>query len=210
MKHITSLIILSICFIASAYAQETLPPPPPPPPPPPMEQEEIFKVVEQMPRFPGCEGMFKDQRATEECSNEKMLQYIYKNLKYPALAKKNKVEGMCVVQFVIDKDGSIKDAKNVRDIGAGCGEAAVAVVNQMNALPEKWTPGTQRGRAVKVMYTLPIKFKLNGDNTSKKKMDTGRAQLSPAKSNMQSNDRPVVEKQIAPPPPPPSSRGKVQ
>ena len=115
-----------------------------------------------MPRFPGCEGMSGSDKEKEECAKEKMLQYIYKNLKYPAIARENGVEGMCVIQFVVGKDGSVQEANIVRDIGAGCGESALKVVNNMNNLPEKWTPGKQRGRSVKVFYTLPVRFKLEG------------------------------------------------
>jgi len=135
-------------------------PPPPPPPPPPPEEPEIFKVVEQMPRFPGCENMGGTAKEKEECAKGKMLQYIYKNLKYPAIARENGVEGMTVLQFVVSETGAVKDVKIVRDIGAGCGEAAAQVVEAMNNLPEKWTPGRQRGRPVKVLYTLPVKFRL--------------------------------------------------
>lgn len=49
----------------------------------------------------------------------------------------------------------------MRDIGAGCGDAAATVIRNMNELPQKWTPGKQRGRPVKVLYTLPVKFKLD-------------------------------------------------
>ncbi len=136
------------------------PPPPPPPPPAPVE-EEIFKVVEQMPRFPGCEDK-GTEKEKEDCAKTKMLEYIYKNLKYPAIARENGVEGQVVLQFVVDKDGSIADTKIVRDIGAGCGSAAESVVNGMNTMGQKWTPGKQRGRPVRVLYTLPVKFKLEG------------------------------------------------
>ena len=67
---------------------------------------------------------------------------------------------MAVLQFVVKEDGSVGDIDIKRDPGAGCGDAAKKVVNAMNNLPQKWTPGKQRGRAVKVLYTLPVKFKL--------------------------------------------------
>ena len=145
--------------IIDAPVQEDAPPPPPPPPPP--AEEEIFKVVEQMPRFPGCEksGSQKDKA---ECAQKKMLQYIYKNLKYPVIAKENGVQGTVVLQFVVDKTGSIKNVNILRDIGAGCGKAAEKVIKGMNKMGKKWTPGKQRGKAVKVFFTLPIKFKLEG------------------------------------------------
>ncbi|HMT54152.1 MAG: TonB family protein [Saprospiraceae bacterium] len=137
------------------------PPPPPPPPPPAPHEEEIFKVVEQMPRFPGCEDK-GTEKEKEDCAKTKMLEYIYKNLKYPAIARENGVEGQVVLQFVVDKDGSITDTKIVRDIGAGCGEAASTAVTGMNNMGKKWIPGKQRGRPVRVLYTLPVKFKLEG------------------------------------------------
>ncbi|NNF36806.1 MAG: energy transducer TonB, partial [Saprospiraceae bacterium] len=128
--------------------------------PPPAE--EIFTTAEQMPRFPGCEDMAGSNAEKEACAKKKMLQYIYKNLNYPAIARENGVEGMCVIQFVVDRDGSVTNVNLVRDIGAGCGEAASKVVNSMNNMPQKWTPGKQRGRPVKVLYTLPVRFKLEG------------------------------------------------
>lgn len=124
-----------------------------------VEVEEIFKVVEQMPRFPGCEDKGTEEEKTA-CATQKMLEYIYKNLKYPAIARENGVEGGVVLQFVVDKDGTITDTKIARDIGAGCGAAAEAVVLSMNNMGKKWTPGKQRGRPVKVLFTLPVKFKL--------------------------------------------------
>ncbi|MGB4959074.1 MAG: energy transducer TonB [Saprospiraceae bacterium] len=147
--------------VAPVIEKKAAPPPPPPPPPPAPVEDEIFKVVEQMPRFPGCEDKKTDKEKTE-CANTKMLEYIYKNLKYPAIARENGVEGQVVLQFVVDKDGSITDVKIARDIGAGCGTAAEAVVLDMNNMGKKWTPGKQRGRPVRVLYTLPVKFKLEG------------------------------------------------
>ena len=67
---------------------------------------------------------------------------------------------MVVVRFVVEKDGSITDAQVVRDIGAGCGDEAMRVVSMMNGMGEKWTPGKQRGRPVRVQFNLPVKFQL--------------------------------------------------
>lgn len=140
--------------------KEVLPPPPPPPSPPIPVVEEIFKVVESMPRFPGCENEPGNNKTKEDCAKQKMLQYIYKNVEYPSVCRENGIEGMVVIQFVIAKDGSVEGAKIVRDIGGNCGLAALKVVKAMNKLPQKWTPGRQRGKAVKVLYTLPVRFKL--------------------------------------------------
>jgi protein TonB len=131
------------------------PPPPPPPPPPQPKVEEIFKVVEDMPRFPGCEdNSNKEER--KKCAEQKMLEYIYKNIKYPAIARENGVEGTVVITFVVETDGTITAAQIARDIGAQCGQEALRVVEDM----PKWIPGKQRGRAVRVQFNLPVKFKL--------------------------------------------------
>lgn len=129
--------------------------PPPPPPPPAPKEDEIFKVVEDQPAFPGCESVTnKDEK--KKCSDEKMLQFIYSNIKYPAIARENGVEGTAVIRFVVEKDGSITAPEIVRDIGAGCGEEAMRVVKMM----PHWNPGKQRGRPVRVQFNLPIRFKL--------------------------------------------------
>lgn len=94
------------------------------------------------------------------CSDKKLIEYLYKNLKYPAIARENGVEGRVYIQFVVEKNGKVTDTKIVRDIGAGCGEAALKVVDNMNDLGEAWKPGKQRGTAVRVLYTLPVTFKL--------------------------------------------------
>lgn len=143
-----------------APVEEKAPPPPPPPPPPKEEETEIFKVVEQMPRFPGCEDAGGTEAEKKQCADKKMLEFIYKNIKYPAIARENGVEGTVVVTFVVEKDGKVTDVQIVRDIGAQCGQEAMRVVELMNTQNIKWTPGKQRGRPVRVQFNLPVKFKL--------------------------------------------------
>ncbi len=146
--------------VAPVLKKENIPPPPPPPPPPEPKVEEIFRVVEQMPRFPGCENISGDKNAKKLCAERKLYEYLYARIKYPQIARENRVEGLVVIQFVVGKDGRISNAKIVRDIGAQCGEEALRVINSMNDLPERWTPGKQRGRPVSVLFNLPIKFDL--------------------------------------------------
>lgn len=130
-----------------------------PPPPPPSEDEEdnLFKIVEQMPEFPGC-GHISNKVERKRCAEERLNQFIYSNIRYPVIAKNNQIEGMVVVQFVVEEDGSISDAKLVRDIGGNCGKESLRMVKMM----PRFKPGTQRGKAVKVQYNLPIRFKLDG------------------------------------------------
>ncbi len=117
------------------------------PPPPVFEEpkeEQVFKFVEQMPSFPDGEAA--------------MFKYIRERIKYPAIAKENGIEGAVVVQFEVSKDGNIQKVQIVRGIGGGCDEEAARVVRSMPA----WKPGKHNGKPVKVSFTLPIKFKLEG------------------------------------------------
>ncbi|QNF33274.1 energy transducer TonB [Adhaeribacter swui] len=104
--------------------------------------EEIFTFVEQNPTFPG--GL------------EAMYKYLGKNIKYPAVASRNGLEGNVILQFVVNKEGAISDITVVKSLGGGTDEEAIRVVKTM----PNWTPGKQNGRPVNVRYTLPVRFKL--------------------------------------------------
>lgn len=148
---------------------------------------EMYGSNEEMPVFPDCEEAGDSRKSKQECTRQKLVEYIYGNLIYPAEAKAKKIEGMAVVQFYINEDGSMSDIKLVRDIEAGCGQAALDVVNSLSNLETqdtiitfndqtyeetftvvsrklKWRPGYQNGKAVKVLYTLPVRFKLDNNN----------------------------------------------
>ncbi len=146
---------------APMASRETAPPPPPPPPPS-LEDDikEIFLIVEEMPRFPGCEEVEGDTKAKKACADAVLLKYLAENIKYPPLALENNIQGSVIVQFVVDKDGKVQKSKVLRDIGANCGKEALRLVNSMNE-NYTWIPGKQRGRPVAVQFTLPIRFKLH-------------------------------------------------
>ena len=134
------------------------PPPPPPPPPPAPEIEELFQIVEEMPRFPGCENV-GDKKERYDCASKKMLEFIYSNIKYPEMARENGVQGTVVVRFIVNEQGKLEKITLLRDIGAKCGAEALRVIELMNE-KHTWYPGKQRGRKVKVLMNLPVKFKL--------------------------------------------------
>lgn len=133
----------------------------PAPEEPKPDPNEIIIIAEQMPRFPGCEAQSGDNNAKKACADQKLLSFIYDNIKYPAMALEGQIEGTVVVSFVINKDGSVVDIKVLRDPGGGCGKETTRIVKMMNKMTEKWTPGKQRGKAVRVRYNLPVRFKLN-------------------------------------------------
>ena len=132
--------------------------------PPPKKAEEVIEkihvIVEEMPRFPGCEHI-ANYEESKKCADKKMLEFIYKNIKYPQIARENNVEGTAVVAFVIEKDGSISNIKILRDPGAECGSEAVRVVEMMQTLPQKWIPGQQGNENVRVQFNLPVRFRLD-------------------------------------------------
>ena len=116
-------------------------------PPAVVEEEEesaqtIFTVVEEMPKVPGGDG--------------ELLKYIGKSIKYPVIAQENGIQGRVICSFVVNRDGSIVDAEVVRGVDPSLDKEAIRVINTM----PKWSPGKQRGKPVRVKYTVPITFRL--------------------------------------------------
>lgn len=134
--------------------------PPPPPPPPPHDMKEVFRVVEEMPRFPGCEDSSSSSMEKDKCAKELLYQYIGSSLKYPEDARKAGVEGKAIVQFVVSKHGNVESIVLLRDPGAGCGDASLGVFIKMVEDEIKWIPGKQRGKSVDVQLIIPVQFKL--------------------------------------------------
>lgn len=122
------------------------------------KEEEIFIRVEKMPTFPGCEGA-ADQAAAIKCTEQQLFQYIFANLTYPAIARENGITGNVVLSFIINKEGTIDQIKLLRDIGGGCGDAAIKTIEKMQQ-EIKFNPGRQGHQNVNVQYSLPIRFKL--------------------------------------------------
>lgn len=106
------------------------------------EEQVIFDVVESIPEFPGGQAA--------------LMQYLAKNIKYPTISQENGTQGRVIVQFVVNKDGGIVDAKVVRSVDPYLDKEALRVVGTM----PKWTPGKQRNKPVRVKYTLPVMFRL--------------------------------------------------
>jgi len=132
----------------------------PPIPPERKVDNEVFAVVEQMPYLVNCKG-FGSKEDIKRCSDSELAQFLYRHLKYPAIARENGIEGTCVIRFTIERNGRITDARIIRDIGAGCGNESLRVVNLMNEKGLEWMPGKQRNNPVRVQFTLPVKFKLS-------------------------------------------------
>ena len=166
------------------------PPPPPPPPPAPevieivedeedieetviesteTDQEEIveivdvvddfedvdvpFAVIEDVPLFPGCEKVAKSDR--RKCFQEQINKHIRKNFRYPEIAQEMGVQGRVYVNFIISKDGSISNIR-MRGPDKNLEKEAKRIISML----PKMTPGKQRGRPVRVPFSIPISFRL--------------------------------------------------
>lgn len=121
-----------------------------------ISQDQEIKNKE-MPYLKEFEGITdKDEKMAK--SQTKMLQQLYKNLKYPAIARENNVQGMAIIQFMVMADGSVGKTKVIKGI---CDPIANACLEAIQFIGP-WSPGTENGKPVEVQYTLPIRFKLEG------------------------------------------------
>ncbi|MFO7845488.1 MAG: energy transducer TonB [Balneolaceae bacterium] len=123
---LAAMLLLTFSAYAEAGTSEML-----------TDTTEVYTVVDEMPEMVGGTAS------------------LYKNIKYPRAAVRNGVEGRVFIQFVVDADGNVRDEKVLRDIGSGCGEAALEAVREV-----KFTPGKKDGKAVNVQYSMPVTFKI--------------------------------------------------
>ena len=110
-----------------------------------IEEEEIFVTVEEMPTFQG--GGLPEFR-----------NWVQSNVKYPQIALENGIQGNVVVQFVVGPDGKMTNFKVLQSPDKTLSDATIEVLKKANELKKGWKPGKQRGKAVKVSFTLPVKF----------------------------------------------------
>ncbi|MCR5313664.1 MAG: TonB family protein [Bacteroidaceae bacterium] len=106
------------------------------------DEGEVFDVVEENPSFPGGDAA--------------LMTWLQKNIKYPSAAQENGIQGRVLVSFVVNKDGSIVEPRVMRSVDPSLDKEAIRVVSSM----PRWKPGKQRGKAVRVKFTLPIMFRL--------------------------------------------------
>lgn len=144
MKNKIVVFLLSFLLLnaVNIFAQET--------------NKEVFTYVEQMPEFVGGEAV--------------LMKFISTNIKYPASAKVENIEGRVMISFIVTFEGKITDIKILRDIGGGCGEEAVRVMK----LSPDWKPGKQNGRPVNTKMVIPINFHLD---TEKEELNNTQPQF---------------------------------
>ena len=133
MKKLILMSMMAVCCLMTASAQKTVVS---------QKNQKVYDVAEQMPEYPG--GI------------PAMFEYLMNNLKYPKDAEKQKVEGQVMVVFVVETEGSVSDVKVAKKVFPSLDAEAVRVVQAM----PKWTPGKDKGKVVRVQYTLPVSFRL--------------------------------------------------
>lgn len=135
-----------------------------------VDSREDVKEMLEMPRFPGCEEDKSLSPADrQKCAESKLLEFIAKHIVYPQDAVKHGIEGTVVVQFVVGKNGVVKDEHVIRDIGGGCGQEAQRIVAHMREENIQWIPGKKDGEAVNVQYNLPVLFRFETRKDRKEK-----------------------------------------
>ena len=133
MKKLIILSLMALFGLTTVSAQKTVVA---------QKNQKVFDVVEQMPEYPG--GI------------QALFEYLSQNVKYPADAEKQKVEGRVIATFVVETDGSISSIEVVKPAFPSLDAEAIRVLSGM----PKWTPGKQSGKEVRVKYTVPINFNL--------------------------------------------------
>ena len=133
MKKLIFMSMMAVLSLTTANAQKTVVS---------QKNQKVFEVVEQMPEYPG--GMMA------------MMEFLQDNMKYPADAEKQKVQGKVMVSFIVETDGSISDVKVMKNVFPSLDAEAIRVVKAM----PRWTPGKQKGKVVRVVgdaVTAPAK-----------------------------------------------------
>ncbi len=119
--------------------------------------DSTFIEVDQMPYFSGCDHLKNGSDQKRACSNENLVRFIANTLEYPDLAKEENIEGTVIISFVVNKKGLIEQQEVIKDIGGGCGTAALSVLDEM----ARWEAGQHTGQPVNVQLRLPVNFLLN-------------------------------------------------
>jgi len=133
MKKLILMTVMAVFCLTTAKAQKTIVS---------QKNQKVFEIVEQMPEYPG--GMMA------------MMEFLQKNMKYPADAEKQKVQGKVMVSFIVETNGSISDVKVMKNAFPSLDAEAIRVVKAM----PRWTPGKQKGKVVRVHFSLPITYRL--------------------------------------------------
>ena len=117
-----------------------------------------YPVREELPLFPSkCLEHFDYYYERRKCSFKELIEKVHRRVRYPSKAERLGLQGRVIISFIVANDGELKHFKVLRDIGGGCGQAAIRAVK---SLPKYWIPGRRNDVEVEMVYILPVKFEL--------------------------------------------------
>jgi TonB family protein len=123
----------------------------------------IYQITEIKASFPGCNWDWFSEQQKDSCRQYAMMDFLKTTLRYPSIARDSNISGRVVVRFVVEPNGTLSNIKLLKDIGGGCGDEAIRIVNLMNQMGVRWIPGRNQGKIVRSYFTLPVSFKLQED-----------------------------------------------
>src|SRR5690554_3923448 len=157
MKKLSLSIIICIFFALPTFAQSDTD----------LMDKDIYTVVEKMPVYPGCETYESDKKRND-CTNDKMIQFILEHTKYPKEAKDNNVKKTVYMRFIVDESGGVGNIEVVRGVTGGYGNLLDEEGKRVVAQLPRMQAGEQRDEKVKVQYTMPIRFNLPASKEGEK------------------------------------------
>lgn len=148
MIRLLSLLLLGLLPLLSLRAQTT------------NADTTIYQVAQEMPRFPGCENLDTTLVAKQQCAQQALLEFVYRRIIYPQEAREANIQGTAVVNFIVEKDGSISRPNIVRDPGGNIGLSVLRVLLDLQQSDIRFIPGRTNGKAVRTSFNLPVKFRI--------------------------------------------------
>lgn len=155
MKYLLSFTFLLIAIIAFGQHQSLELKPKPAPDIPLILIDSVHKIVDEYPTLAMFEHI-ENYEIRSDSSRREMLEIIYKNIQYPPITRCTAIEGMVVIGFIVEKDGTLSNFHIRRDIGGGLGEEALRVVK----LLPKFSPAIKDGKVVRFQFYIPVRFRL--------------------------------------------------
>ena len=142
-------------------------------------QRNVFLSEADMPRFPGCEEGPDDPLARRACADQRLHEWLYSRLQYPAEAHHKDIEGTALIRFRVTRNGRVEQARVIQDPGGGCGTEALRLVGLMQAAGLRWIPARIDGQPLDAVVNLPVAFRSDG-----RRYAEGQALLTKANPEM--------------------------
>ncbi len=136
------LFLLSFCFSSTLLFGQV-----------DIRKDKVYTTVDRMPCLISC----TENKRYQQCCDEAVKSFMLEHLVYPKEAERAGLEGLVMIRFIVEKDGRVTEPEIVSDIGGGCGEEALRVVQLM----PKWFPGIQANRPVPVRFEMPVRFSMD-------------------------------------------------